>query len=271
MMLDIQMILAQAAPQAAEAAQQATQAPSGRTLLQYIQDGGFLSYVLIAMSVVAVTLMIRMGLVLRRILFLPEPLMRELAILSNNGDVNGLTVASGRSDAFAPRVLYGAIRRASLFPLGMMEIRSSAEEEMSKESERLHRMNDLIAILAAVAPMLGLLGTVIGMIGAFGSIASLQGAARSNELARFMSMALVNTAEGLAIAIPATIVFGLCRRRIEALVDECADALEPIIAVLQRTATGGPLPKLASALPPRSAQAPQGVQAQQVPRIPAST
>jgi len=201
-----------------------------------------LSYVLILLSVVAVTLMVRSALVLRRMLFLPPPLMQEISALAAAGDVAGLNIAAGRSDAFAPRVIYGGLRRAASSPLGMMEFRSAAEEEMNKEAERLHRMNDALAIIAAVAPMLGLLGTVIGMIGAFGAISSLQGAARSNELARFMSMALVNTAEGLVIAIPATVVFGLCRRRIESLVDECGDAIEPIAAMLQKTVAGGARP-----------------------------
>jgi biopolymer transport protein ExbB/TolQ len=71
--------------------------------------------------------------------------------------------------------------------------------------------------------MLGLLGTVIGMIGAFNAIGSLQGAARSTELARFMSLALVNTAQGLVVAVPCTVAFALFRQRIDRVASEIGD------------------------------------------------
>jgi biopolymer transport protein ExbB len=94
---------------------------------------------------------------------------------------------------------------------------------------RLHRLNNGLGVLAAVGPMLGLLGTVIGMIGAFNAIGSLQGAARSTELARFMSLALVNTAQGLVVAVPATVAFALFRQRIDRLVTDVAVSdLEPL-------------------------------------------
>lgn len=223
-----------------------------KNLLSYIADGGVLSYVLVCLSVVALTVMIRMILVLRRDQFLPEQFIREATVAAESGNLQALSMACSRSDCFAARVLLGGLRRANSSPLGMLDYANGAQDELNRETERLHRMNDAQAILAAVAPMLGLLGTVIGMIGAFATIATLQGAARSNELARFMSMALVNTAEGLVIAIPATIAFGLCRRRIESLVDSVAAALEPIGALVQRTAA----PRVAPRQVPRPLPAP---------------
>lgn len=209
--------------------------PQSKSLLSYVADGGFLSYVLVCLSIVALTVMIRMILVLRRDLFVPEGFMKEATVAAEGGNLQALSMACSRSDCFAARVLLGGLRRANSSPLGMLEFQNGAEDEMVRETERLHRMNDAQAIIAAVAPMLGLLGTVIGMIGAFATIAALQGAARSNELARFMSMALVNTAEGLIIAIPCTIAFGLCRRRIESMVDTVAESIEPIAAMIQRS------------------------------------
>jgi biopolymer transport protein ExbB len=228
--------------------------PAGRSLLSYVADGGFLSYVLIGLSAVAVTLIVRMAMVLRRDLFMPEAILRELTSAAQEGNLSAFAASCGRSDSFAARVLYGGVRRAQTSPMGMLEFNNGVEDEMNRETERLHRMNDVVAIVAAVAPMLGLLGTVIGMIGAFATISALQGAARSNELARFMSMALVNTAEGLVIAIPATIAFGLARRRIESLVDETAETIEPIAALVQRAASGA---KSAAPRPVAPAPAPR--------------
>ena len=139
----------------------------------------------------------------------------------------------------------------------MMEFRAAVEEAAQGEADELHRMNDMIGIIAAVGPMLGLLGTTMGMIGAFRTIGALEGAARSNQLATFMSMALVNTAEGLVIAIPCTIAFSLFRRHVDALVQRIGRDLERLIA----SATGpvaAPRPVPAQPPVPRPVAAPAG-------------
>jgi len=234
----------------------AAAAPS-KTLLGYIADGGFLSYVLIGLSVVALTLAIRNAILFRAPRFAPDGFIREVTLLANNNDLPGLAAACQRDDTFAGRVLLGALRRCENSAFGMLEFRTGVEESGGRELERTQRMNDSLAIIAAVAPMLGLLGTVIGMIGAFSTIASLQGVARSNELARFMSMALVNTAEGLVIAIPATIVYGVYRRRIDSLADDTMEALGPLVSKLQKASPAAqsgpsaprPAPRPAAARP----------------------
>jgi biopolymer transport protein ExbB len=114
-------------------------------------------------------------------------------------------------------------------PIGALEARPAVEEAGQAATIKLHRLNHGIGVLAAVGPMLGLLGTVIGMIGAFHAIGALQGSARSTELARFMSLALVNTAQGLIIAVPCTVAFALFRQRIDKIAMEIgATALEPL-------------------------------------------
>jgi biopolymer transport protein ExbB len=120
----------------------------------------------------------------------------------------------------------------------MMEFRSAVENTGPTEVDRMHRSTDLIGIIAAVGPMLGLLGTVIGMIGAFRTIGTLSGTQRSNELATFMSMALVNTAEGLVVAIPCTIAFALFRRKIDEMVARMGTQIEAL-AVIAQSVVGG--------------------------------
>jgi biopolymer transport protein ExbB len=249
-------ILAQAA---------ATAVPPTKSLLGYISDGGVLSFVLIGLSVLALTLAIRNAIVLKADRFAPEALMREITLLTTNNDLPGIVAACQRSDTFVGRVLLSALRRCDVSAFGMLEFRAGVEESGGRELERTQRMNDGLAIIAAVAPMLGLLGTVIGMIGAFSTIASLQGVARSNELARFMSMALVNTAEGLVIAIPATIVYGLYRRRIDSLADDAMEQLDPIASRLQKAAPAATPAKPGASVRPPVRTAPPPVAAPATP------
>lgn len=79
-------------------------------------------------------------------------------------------------------------------------------------------MNGLIRLLeliAMVSPLLGLLGTVLGMIQSFQELELAQGAANASVLAGGIWQALLTTAAGLVVAIPAAIAAGLFSARID--------------------------------------------------------
>ena len=75
------------------------------------------------------------------------------------------------------------------------------DEQILRESPRIERFNDIIKVLAAVAPLLGLLGTVIGMIQTFTSI-TIYGTGDPRTMAGGISTALMTTVMGLVAAIP---------------------------------------------------------------------
>lgn len=83
-------------------------------------------------------------------------------------------------------------------------------EEISLLEERLH----LLAIIGYIAPMIGLLGTVTGMIDAFRNLSTF-GAGDPTLVADGISKALLTTAAGLSIAIPAIVVYNLLNKKIE--------------------------------------------------------
>jgi biopolymer transport protein ExbB len=83
-----------------------------------------------------------------------------------------------------------------------------------------------------IAPMLGLLGTVIGIIRSFGALGADLGTARYVLLSRGISEALVNTAAGLAIGIPAMIFYAMFRGRVQRLISELEAAVTHVLALL---------------------------------------
>ncbi|KCZ53265.1 hypothetical protein HY29_17255 [Hyphomonas beringensis] len=82
------------------------------------------------------------------------------------------------------------------------------DEQILRESPRIERFNDIIKVLAAVAPLLGLLGTVIGMIITFTSI-TIYGAGDPKLMAGGISVALMTTVFGLVAAIPLLLVHAI--------------------------------------------------------------
>ncbi len=85
-------------------------------------------------------------------------------------------------------------------------------------SARFAQDSIVIQVFVAAAPLLGLLGTVMGMVGTFDSLASHSGTGSSNGLAEGISMALITTETGLAIAIPATVLMYYAHRQFQRVV-----------------------------------------------------
>lgn len=212
---------------------QAQQEPT--SLLDYIKHGGMVGAVLIIMSIAAVALIIALAIEVRLTKMAPEQDVEALTRLLREGGVAGAIEYCRReeNDSFLTRLFGLALTRCSRSQFGLLELRSALEEGGQRQVERLYRLCDWVALLAAVAPMLGLLGTVFGMIGAFGAIGNLEGAARSQGLADHMSLALVATAMGLGVAIPCTALFSVFRRRIDRLAEEVGDIAERIAQELQ--------------------------------------
>ena len=235
------------------------------SLLEYVKAGGALGYVLLALSVLAVALIGRNLLALRRGTMAPPALVDELSRRLRAGDLAAAAQACERDPgSFLAATMLPAIKRCAASPMGAFEARPAVEEAGQSATAKLQRLNNGLGVLAAVGPMLGLLGTVIGMIGAFNAIGSLQGSARSTELARFMSLALVNTAQGLVVAVPCTVAFALFRQRIDRLAADVADEVlerlaEDMAAGLSRRAPGArPGPAQGTAAGPAAGAAPAG-------------
>nr|WP_185230586.1 MotA/TolQ/ExbB proton channel family protein [Teredinibacter franksiae] len=96
-------------------------------------------------------------------------------------------------------------------------MKDSIEEAASQVVHDMERFVGALGTIAAIAPLLGLLGTVIGMIKVFTAL-NLEGAGNAAVLAGGISEALVTTAAGLCVAIPAMIAHRFFVRRVDTLV-----------------------------------------------------
>lgn len=96
-------------------------------------------------------------------------------------------------------------------------IKNAVEEVGSHVAHELQRFLNALGTIATVTPLLGLLGTVIGMIQVFTRITSA-GVGNPTELAGGISQALITTAAGLAVAIPALMMYRYFKGRVEGLI-----------------------------------------------------
>ena len=106
-------------------------------------------------------------------------------------------------------------------------------EHGAREASPLRTRLSYLNTIATIAPMLGLLGTVIGMIKAFGNIATV-GMGKASLLADNISEALLTTAGGLIIAIPAMAFFFFFRNRVNDLMVVLEDTVGEIIEKFEK-------------------------------------
>jgi biopolymer transport protein ExbB len=168
--------------------------------------GGPIIWVLALMSVLSIAL------ILTRILRLYPVLSgaggRAAALAAwANGDRAG-AVASLPDRAPADRLLKAAMLAVEA-GTPRPAIEADLEWRGNAEVTLMSRHIRLLELIAMVAPLLGLLGTVLGMIRSFQSLAAAEGAANASLLAGGIWEALLTTAAGLIVAIPAAIAAGL--------------------------------------------------------------
>lgn len=107
-------------------------------------------------------------------------------------------------------------------------------ELVRRGNEELARMSNLIRVLeliAMISPLLGLLGTVLGMIQSFQELELAQGAANASVLAGGIWQALLTTAVGLLVAIPAAVGASLLAGRIESSAQMIESAVGELLLI----------------------------------------
>lgn len=110
-------------------------------------------------------------------------------------------------------------------------MKDSIEEAANQVIHDLERYLNILGTIASIAPLLGLLGTVVGMIKVFTAI-MMQGSGNASVLAGGISEALITTAAGLTVAIPAFICYRFFERRIDSLVVAMEDQAVRLVDAL---------------------------------------
>lgn len=210
---------------AAAFAQEAAAESTGLTWSQILQTGGFLIYVLMAMSVVGLALVVYFLLTLRREQILPSGWIRDVEARLAEQDYPAVEAACRATPhplAAIVEAAVGYVRRAEVPNPALL--REIIEGEGGRQAARIMTRTQYLLDIAVIAPMVGLLGTVMGMLKAFNSVALDIAKARPIELAGGVSQALITTVAGLIVAIPAMIAYAYFRGSTSKLISDLETA-----------------------------------------------
>lgn len=227
-------IVAAASPAIAQEESAPAAGAGGTTdLWQVLMSGGPVMIPLAALSVIAVMLIVIYLFTLRRGAIVTGRYMTTADALLRKGDYYGLLAVSNRHGEGVARVMRRMLDFLTKNPKATLaEAREIAETEGTRQASRLNQQIAYLADIGTIAPMLGLFGTVLGMIKSFSVVASDIASTRPMLLASGVAEALVTTAAGLLIGIPAMAAYAYFRGRVQSLIADLEAATTQLVALM---------------------------------------
>jgi biopolymer transport protein ExbB len=197
-------------------------------LLQVMFDGGPLMWPIAGSSIVLLVFVLERLVMLRRARVVPKPFLQKfLEQLKGNqlGRDSALELCDESGSPVA-RVFAAAVKK---WGRPAVEVEQAVIDAGERVTFELRRYLRLFNGISSVAPLMGLLGTVTGMIAAFNAITGANAMGKAELLAGGIGQALLTTAAGLLVAIPALMTYMYFQSRVEALVMEIDAAAQQVV------------------------------------------
>ncbi|MGF1511320.1 MAG: MotA/TolQ/ExbB proton channel family protein [Myxococcota bacterium] len=176
------------------------------TLVQLpLFEAAWVLYLLLVLSVVSVAVMVERWWFYRSHRIDLDDVAQRMDALLEQGDFQGAWEFLGQHDSFETNVARFGLQAHARGPEAVEELLKGAE---GRERLRYNRRLSFLATVGSNAPFIGLFGTVLGIIRAFQDLSSDLGNAAGSVMVG-ISEALVATAVGLLVAIPAVVAYNL--------------------------------------------------------------
>ena len=191
--------------------------------------GGWTMVALAALSVAGLAFCIERLVTVRRAKFAPASLVNKLGPLLKQGAFDQALKASRQSRSALGRVAEAMVRHRGE---ARADVSAAAADAGAREISNQMQRNSPLAVIAGLAPLLGLLGTMIGMIEAFQLVAIYGDEGGASMLADSIAKALITTAAGLVIAIPALAAYHYFKFRVHNLAQEVEEQAESLLLAM---------------------------------------
>jgi biopolymer transport protein ExbB len=187
-------------------------------------------------SVVAAAISVERLWTLQRSRITPKNLLEQVWATLRNDAMDAQKMRELRASSPLGQVLAAGVANAKR---GREVMKEAMEEAAAQVSHDLERYLTSLGVIASISPLIGLLGTVVGMIKVFTAL-MLEGAGNANVLAGGISQALITTAAGLSVAIPALMFHRFLLRRVDELMITMGQEAVKLVEIMQGDAEEEP-------------------------------
>jgi biopolymer transport protein ExbB len=219
---------------AAAAGMSAASAPARtQSMWDIVKHGGPVLIILGLCSVLCLTLMIERYIYYRKAAGNTDEM---LSAIKRAGTITNALAAIDKSPGIAGHVFRVALTSArDGYPSKQLE--RLVEGAVTKEMIQMEKFLPQLDTLVTLCPLLGLFGTTLGMIRSFSIVAAI-GMKNPEMLAGGISEALVNTAAGLGVALPALFAFNFFAGRKEAILMDLERGLTELMVIIESSQGG---------------------------------
>ena len=202
----------------------------GKTFLDILQMGGSTMYVLLLCSLLSITIFLE-----RLFYYRKQSRSNRSDFMSRLGEAIAAK-DQGRAKEIAKEAQtpWSRVVEAGLNEYGRSEkfINGAMERQIIDETRNLERFTGIVGTIGNIGVYIGLLGTVLGIVRAFHDIAAT-GSGGISTVINGVAEALVCTATGLFVAIPAVIFFNYFTRRVESFTDDMQVCASELLCLLE--------------------------------------
>jgi biopolymer transport protein ExbB len=192
--------------------------------------GGWVMMPLVLCSVVVLAICLERLYILNPKKIAPPHLLATVWKQLKKGELDTPKMRTLRQSSPLGRILAAGLTNMNQ---GRDVMKESIQDAASHVVHDLERYLNTLGTIAAVAPLLGLLGSVLGIIEVFSEI-MVKGSGNASVLAGGISQALISTAAGLTVAIPALVMHRYFSGKIEAIVVELEQETIKLVDALHR-------------------------------------
>lgn len=182
-------------------------------MFEILKSGGLLMLPIVLCSVLVLAIVSERFWALRRQKVAPKEQLGKVWHLLKQNQLDASKIKALKGENLLGQILAAGLSNAKH---GRDVMKDSIEEAASHVVHEMERFLSTLGTIAVITPLLGLLGTVLGMIDVFTAIMT-QGTGNAGVLAGGISQALITTAAGLTVAIPALIFHRALTRRVDEL------------------------------------------------------
>lgn len=199
-------------------------------LFDIFLKGGLIMWPILLSSIIGLAVSIDRFLMLRKAKINVPAFMVRIRGYIKKKDISGAISYCMEEKSPVANIVRKGLKK---YKYGHDRVKDAIENAGSQEISKLEKGLSVLASVAGIAPLLGFLGTVTGMIQAFMTIEDLAGAANPSDLAGGIWEALITTAFGLIIGIPALALYNYFLSSVKKLVGEMETVANDVIDVIQ--------------------------------------
>ena len=201
-------------------------------MLEIMQRGGIIMWIILFLSIIATAIIIERLLYFRKIRVDEEKIINRLKqVLAKNHFDEALAICENNPSPITNLMKVGIENRN----FSSATIREMILDAANLEIPKLEKNLPALGTITHIAPLLGLLGTVIGNISAFGVLGRFGSVGDPSLLARGIAVALLTTAAGLVVAIPAIIFYNYLVSKVNNTITRLENRVNELVLLL----TGG--------------------------------